>query len=327
MLAKVKKKIINKKSILIFGITGQDGSLLAKHYIDKNFIVYGVVTSKKFSSRNLNKLDISKKVKLFHNININEKNIEQIINKSKCSIIYLLSGVSSVKKSEKLKYETITSNNLILIQILQILRFHNLKKIKVFNASSGEIFGDNKGSNNENSKINPVSFYALAKSISLEISRAYREQFKLKIYNGILFNHESFLRPKTYVIRKIISGVNDINKKKKNELKIGNTGVYRDWGWAPEYVKIIYKIMNTSEASDYVIATGKVTKLDYIITKVFNHYKIKRNNFLKKSKKLQRKLEPIEIKADISKLKKKIKYTPKIFIDKIISLMITQEKK
>lgn len=327
MLAKVKKKIINKKSVLIFGITGQDGSLLAKHYIDKNFIVYGVVTSKKFSSRNLNKLNISRKVKLFQNININEKNIEQIINKSKCSIIYLLSGVSSVKKSEKLKYETITSNNLILIQILQILTFHNLKKIKVFNASSGEIFGDNKGLNNENSKINPLSFYALAKSISLEISRAYREQFKLKIYNGILFNHESLLRPKTYVIRKIISGVNDINNKKKNELKIGNTGVYRDWGWAPEYVKIIYKIMNTSEASDYVIATGKVTKLDYIITKVFNHYKIKKNNFLKKSNKLKRKLEPIEIKADISKLKKKIKYTPKIFIDKIVSLMITQEQK
>ena len=327
MSAKTKKKRINKKTILIFGITGQDGSLLAKHYIDKNFTVYGVVTSKKFSPRNLNKLNIKRKVKLFHNIRVEEKSIKNIINKSKCSIIYLLSGVSSVKKSETLKYETIISNNSILIEILQILTFNNLKKIKVFNASSGEIFGDNKGANNEDSKINPLSFYALAKSISLEIGRAYREQFKLKIYNGILFNHESLLRPKTYVVRKIISGVNDIYNKKTNQLKMGNTEVYRDWGWAPEYVKIIYKIMNESEPSDYIIATGKITKLDQIISKVFNHYKIKKKNFLKKSKNLNRKLEPIQIKADITKLKKKIKYTPKTMIDSIISLMIAEEKK
>ena len=326
MLVKVKKKKIHKKSILIFGITSQDGSLLAKHYIDKNFTVYGVVTSKKFSSRNLNKLNIIRKVKLFHNINVNEKSIKNVINKSKCSIIYLLSGDSSVKKSEKLKYETITSNNLILIEILQILTFNNLKKIKVFNASSGEIFGDNKGPNNENSKINPLSYYALAKSISLEIGRAYREQFKLKIYNGILFNHESFLRPKTYVIKKIISGVNDISNKKTNKLEMGNTEVYRDWGWAPEYVKIIYKIMNSAEPSDYIIATGKITKLDHIITKVFNNYKIKKKNFLIKSKNFSRKLESIKIEADITKLKKKIKYVPKILIDSIIASLIMDEK-
>jgi GDPmannose 4,6-dehydratase len=327
MLVKTKKKRINQKSILIFGITGQDGSLLAKHYINKNFKVYGVVTSKKFSSRNLDKLNIIRKVKLFHNIDVNEKNIKDVITKSKCSVIYLLSGVSSVKKSEKLKYETITSNNLILIEILQILTFNKLKKIKVFNASSGEIFGDNKGSNNENSKINPLSYYALAKSISLEIGRAYREQFKLKIYNGILFNHESILRPKTYVIKKIISGVNDISNKKINKLKMGNTEVYRDWGWAPEYVKIIYKIMNSTEPSDYIIATGKITKLDHIISKVFNNYKIKKKNFLIKSKNLNRKIEPIQIKADITKLKNKIKYVPKILIDSIISSMIMDEKR
>lgn len=327
MLVKAKKKKIYKKSILIFGITGQDGSLLAKHYIDKNFIVNGVVTSKKFSPRNLNKLNITRKVKLFYRINVNEKNIKDLIIKSKCSIIYLLSGVSSVKKSEKLKYETITSNNLILIEVLQTLISNNLKRIKVFNASSGEIFGDNKGVNNENSKINPLSFYALAKSISLEIGRAYREQFKLKIYNGILFNHESPLRPKTYVIKKIVSGVNDIFNKKINELKMGNTEVYRDWGWAPEYIKIIYKIMNSTKPSDYIIATGKITKLDDILTKVFNHYKLPKKNFLKKSNNLNRKLEPMHIKADITKLKKKFNYSPKILIDAIISKMIIEEKK
>jgi GDPmannose 4,6-dehydratase len=188
MLLKTKKKRINQKSILIFGITSQDGSLLAKHFINKNFKVYGVTTSKKFSSRNLNKLNIIRKVKLFHNIDVSEKSIKNVIIKSKCSVIYLLSGVISLKKSEKIKYETIVSNNLILIEILQILAFNNLKKIKVFNPSLGEIFGYNKNSNKKNPKINPLSYYTLAKSISLEIIKAYREQFKLKIYNEIHFN-------------------------------------------------------------------------------------------------------------------------------------------
>ena len=284
MSSNVKNKRINKKSILIFDITSQDGSLLAKHYIDKNFTVYGVVTSKKFDDRNLNKLNIIRKVKIFHNINMNEKSIRYLINKSKCSIIYLLSGVSSVKRLENLKYKTITISNLILIEILQILTFNNLKKIKVFNASSGEIFEDNKVANNKNSKINSLGHYALARSISLEISRAYREQFKLKIYNGILFNHESLLRPKTYVVRKIISGVNDILYNKKNSLKTENTEVYSDCGWVPEYIKIIYKIVNNTDPSDYIIATGKITKSDQIITKVFNQYKIKKKNFLKNKK-------------------------------------------
>ena len=107
---------------------------------------------------------------------------------------------------------------------------------------------------------------------------------------------------------------------------MGNTEVYRDWGWAPEYIKIIYKIMNSSKPSDYIIATGKITKLDDIVTKVFNHYKLQKKNFLKKSNNFNRKLEPMQIKADITKLKKKLNYAPKILIDAIISSMIAEEK-
>ena len=327
MFKKNRKFRIDKKSVLIFGITSQDGSLLAENYLKKDYKVFGALTTKKKNLKNLNKLKIIKKVTLLKFIDVNKKNIELLIKKSKCSIIYLLSGISSVKKSENYKYETIVSNNLILIETLEFLRLNNLKRIKVFNASSGEIFGDNRGKNNEESKINPLSYYALAKAISLEIARAYRMQFKLKIYNGILFNHESHLRPKTYVIKKIINGVNNINNKKIKKLTVGNTKVYRDWGWAPEYIKIFYKIMNTPIPDDYIIATGKVTKLDNIVTKIFNHYKLKKNKYLKKSKYLNRVLEPLKINSDIKKLKKNIKYVPQITIDNIISMMITEEKK
>jgi len=327
MSTNIKNLKISKKTILIFGITGQDGSLLAKEYLNKNFKVFGVITSKIFSPINLDKLNILEKVKLFHCANIDKLDIELLVRKTQCSIIYLLSGISSVKKSETHKHETILSNNLILIEVLEFIRVNNLKDIKIFNASSGEIFGDNVGKNNEDSPLNPLSYYALAKSISLEISRSYRVQFKLKIYNGILFNHESHLRPKTYVIKKIINGVDNISNKKIKKLTLGNTNVYRDWGWAPEYIKIIYKIMNSSKPSDYIIATGKITKLDDIVTKVFNHYKLQKKNFLKKSNNFNRKLEPMQIKADITKLKKKLNYAPKILIDAIISSMIAEEKK
>jgi GDPmannose 4,6-dehydratase len=326
MLTNIKNLKISKKSILIFGITGQDGSLLAKEYLNKNFKVFGVITSKFFSPINLEKLNILKKVKLFHCANIDKLDIRFLIRKTQCSTIFLLSGISSVKKSETYKHETILSNNLILIEVLEFVRVNNLIDIKIFNASSGEIFGDNKGLNDEDSALNPLSYYALAKSISLEISRSYRVQFKLKVYNGILFNHESHLRPETYVIKKIITGANDISNKKIKKLTLGNTNVYRDWGWAPEYVKIIYKIISKTKPDDYIIATGKTTKLDHLVTKIFNHYKLKKIDYLEKSHSLKRILEPIRIDANVKKLRKKIKYIPKISISDIILMMIEKKK-
>lgn len=325
MLNKKKSYKINKKSILIFGVTGQDGSLLAKEYLDKGYIIHGVVTSKKFSSRNLDKLNIRNRINLHHFKSFNQFTINFLLKRSECSIIFILSGISSVKKSEKQKYETILSNNLVLIEIMEFLRLKKNKKIKVFNATSGEIFGDNLKPNNENSNLNPLSYYALAKSISLEISKSYRQQFNLKIFNGILFNHESYLRPETYVIKKIISSAKKITIKKLNHLTLGNISVYRDWGWAPEYVKIIYKIMNRKRADDYIIATGKITKLEDIVNKVFKIFNLNKAKHLKKSKNFKRTLEPQKIMADISKLKKNIKLVPVISIDEIIKLMILKE--
>ena len=322
-----QKLKIDKKSILIFGITGQDGSLLANEYLKKKFKVYGVITTRRKNFSNLKKLKIIKKINLLSCLNVNKKKIEYLVKKSRCSIIYLLSGISSVSKSQEYKYETILSSNLILIEIIEFLRINSLNKIKVFNASSGEIFGDNIGKNNEDSKNNPLSYYGIAKTISLNISKAYRKQFKLKIFNGILFNHESNLRPKTFVIKKVIHGANMILNKRIKRISLGNTNVFRDWGWAPEYVKILYKIMKTSEPDDYIIATGKITKLDSIVKKIFNNYKLNKNKHIKKSKKLNRVLEPLKIQADITKLKKKIKYVPKISINNIIKMMIAEEKK
>ena len=115
-------------------------------------------------------------------------------------------------------------------------------------------------------------------------------------------------------------------KKLKNLLWVTHN-VYRDWGWAPEYIKIIYKIISKTKPDDYIIATGKTTKLDHLVTKIFNHYKLKRVDYLEKSHSLKRILEPIRIDANVKKLKKKLKHIPKISINDIILMMIEKKKR
>jgi GDPmannose 4,6-dehydratase len=318
----MKNYKINKKSILILGVTGQDGSLMAKYYLEKKFKVYGYLTTKKKNLKNLKKLKILKNIKLF---TYEKDAIEDVIIKTKCAYIFFLSGVSSVTKSNLIKYNSIVSNSFLLIQILELLRIKNIRNIKILNASSSEIFGRNNIKNNENSEINPVSFYGLSKSISLEIAKAYRIQFGIKIFNAILFNHESLLRPKEYVIQKIVLAVKNIYLKKINKINLGNLEVSRDWGWAPEYVKIIYKIMNLKKADDFIIATGKNTKLLNIVKLIFTHYNLNYKKYVRKSKSFIRSYEIKKISANNNKLQKAIKYKPKILINEIIKKMINRE--
>jgi len=318
----MKNYKINKKSILILGITGQDGSLLAKYYLEKNFKVYGYLTTKRKDLKNLKKLKLLKNIELFR---YNKDAIGDVILKTKCAYIFFLAGVSSVTKSNLIKYNAIVSNSFLLIQILEFVRKKNIKNIKILNASSSEIFGRTNKKNDESSEINPVSFYGLSKSISLEIAKAYRTQFGIKIFNVILFNHESSLRPKEYVIKKIIIAAKNIYLKKINKLDLGNLEVTRDWGWASEYVQIMYKIMNLKKEDDFIIATGKNTKLLNIVKYIFAHYNLNYKKYIRKSKSLIRSYEIKKISANNNKLQKAIKYKPKILINEIIKKMINRE--
>jgi GDPmannose 4,6-dehydratase len=318
----MKNYTINKNNILILGITGQDGSLLAQYYLKKNFKVFGYLTTKNKSFRNLKKLKILNKVQL---ISYKKKSIEKVISVTKCKYIFFLAGISSVVKGNLQKHKVILSNNLLLIKILEFLRKSNNKKIKILNASSSEIFGSNKDRNSEESKINPVSYYGLAKSISTEIARAYRSQFGLKIFNAILFNHESPIRHKDYVIQKIITNAKSIYLKKINKIYVGNLDVIRDWGWAPEYVKIMDKIINLKKSDDFIVATGKNNKLKKVIKYIFSYYNLDYKKFIIKSKKFERRYEVIKISGNNKKLTQTINYQPKILIKEIVNKMILKK--
>ena len=314
---------MNKKIAFIFGITGQDGSYLANLLINKNFKIFGFTRSKKKKNLvNLEKLSILDKVSLFEYLKNDNKFIEKKILKIKPSQIYILSGLSSVKKSFSSPIETYRSNIIIPFKILEICRKKKLD-IKIYNSVSTDCFGNQKTKLNERSNFYPVSPYAKSKSYVYWLIKYYRETFNVKCVSGIVSNHESILRNKNFVTKKIIEYIKNFDFKKK--LIMGNTNVYRDWGWAPDYVDAIYKINSSKKRSDYVVATGKSTSLDYFIKKAFSISKIHQSYYIKNNKNYLRNKEVNKVYCDNKKIKKDLGWKPKHNIDQIIKKLLNNE--
>jgi len=314
---------MNKKIAFIFGITGQDGSYLANLLINKSFKIFGFTRSKKKKNLvNLEKLSILDKVSLFEYLKNDNKFIEKKILKIKPSQIYILSGLSSVKKSFSSPIETYRSNIIIPFKILEICRKKKLD-IKIYNSVSTDCFGNQKTILNERSNFYPVSPYAKSKSYVYWLIKYYRETFNVKCVSGIVSNHESILRNKNFVTKKIIEYIKNFDFKKK--LIMGNTNVYRDWGWAPDYVDAIYKINSSKKRSDYVVATGKSYSLDYFIKKAFSISKIDQSYYIKNNKKHLRNKEVNKVYCDNKKIKKDLGWKPKHNIDLIIKKLLNNE--
>ena len=314
---------MHKKIAFIFGITGQDGSYLANLLINKNFKIFGFTRSKKKKNLvNLEKLSILNKVSLFEYLKNDNKFIEKKILKIKPSQIYILSGLSSVKKSFSSPIETYRSNIIIPFKILEICRKRKLD-IKIYNSVSTDCFGNQKSILNERSNFYPVSPYAKSKSYAFWLIKYYRETFNVKCVSGIVSNHESILRNKNFVSKKITEYIKNFDFKKK--LIMGNTNVYRDWGWAPDYVDAIYKINSSKKRSDYVVATGKSTSLDYFIKKAFFISKIDQSYYVKNNKNYLRNKEVNKVYCDNKKIKKDLGWKPKHNIDQIIKKLLNNE--
>ena len=264
---------MNKKKAFIIGITGQDGSYLSKFLTEKNYLVFGYTRSKKKKNlKNLKTLNTLKKIKLKKYLDSNPKTILNDILKFRPNEIYFFSGQSSVNLSFKNPIETYESNTKILFEILELLRLKKIYNIKLYNSSSTDCFGKNfKIFNNEKNFFSPISPYARAKSFSFWLVKYYRENYNIHSKSGILSNHESPLRAENFVLKKITSFA---KKHKKNYLTLGNIEVHRDWGWAPEFVQAIYKINISKVPKDYVVGTGKITSLKYIVKKIFKIMKI-----------------------------------------------------
>ena len=261
------------KKALIIGITGQDGAYLAKHLLDKGYEVTGSSRDVMASSfANLQTLGIRDKVKLV-SVSINDfRSVFNAIQSFNPDEIYNLAGQTSVGLSFDQPVEAIESIAIGTLNILEVIRLQN-RPVRFYNAGSSECFGDTGNTPaNEHTPFAPRSPYAVAKSTAKWLINSYRESYGLYACTGILFNHESPLRPERFVTQKIIAGAAKIKTGELSKLQLGNLDISRDWGWGPEYVQAMWLMMQLDKPDDFVIATGRQESLKYFVSKAFEYF-------------------------------------------------------
>ena len=258
------------KRALICGISGQDGAYLAKFLLGKGYEVSGTSRDAHMSVfRNLERLGIRQHVQL-ESMALNDfRSVLKTLTKTKPDEVYNLSGQSSVALSFEQPVETLESITVGTLNLLESIRFVDCP-IKFYNASSSECFGDTGGmAADENTPFRPRSPYAVAKAAAFWEVANYREAYGIYACSGILFNHESPLRPERFVTQKVVSAACRIAAGSRERLKLGNLAIQRDWGWAPEYVEAMWLMLQPPMADDYVIATGQTHSLDAFVEEAF----------------------------------------------------------
>jgi GDPmannose 4,6-dehydratase len=255
---------------LICGISGQDGAYLAKLLLQKGYIVWGTSRdAERNSFHNLTKLGILDQVQTTSMAIGDFRSVLQTIDRAKPQEIYNLTGQTSVALSFQQPVETTESIAIGTLNLLESIRFTK-QPIKFYNAGSSECFGDTGAEPaTEDTPFRPRSPYAVAKAAAFWQVANYREAYDIFACSGILFNHESPLRPKQFVTQKIVHSALNISQGRQEKLYLGNVSIKRDWGWAPEYVEAMYKILQQPNPDDFAIATGATYKLEEFVAQVF----------------------------------------------------------
>lgn len=256
---------------LIAGISGQDGSYLARFLLEKGYEVYGASRdAQSMRHDNLVRLGIEGKIKLTSLSPNDFRSVYHCLSQIRPDEVYNLAGQSSVGLSFEQPVETLESIATGTLNFLEAIRLTG-RPIKFYNAGSSECFGDTGGQPaDELTAFRPRSPYAVAKSAAFWEVANYREAYHLYAATGILFNHESPLRPERFVTKKIIAAAVRIGRGSKERLTLGNIDIARDWGWAPDYVEAMWLLLQQEQAEDFVIATGETHPLSAFIDAAFS---------------------------------------------------------
>ena len=336
---------MKNKIAIITGITGQDGSYLAEFLLKKNYKVHGI--KRKSSSFNTERIDkifeTNKKNFFLHYGDITDtSSLSNLVHKIKPNEIYNLAAQSHVATSFIIPEYTADVVALGTLRILEIIK-NTKKKIKFYQASSSEMYGDtNIIPQDEKTIFKPMSPYATSKVFAHNITKNYREAYKIFASNGILFNHESPRRGETFVTRKITRAVADIYHGRKKKFWIGNLDAKRDWGHAKDYVEGMWKINNYKVPEDFVLATGKSFSVREFCEVAFKEigvvlkwkgkglkekgYNIKNNKILiEVDKRYFRPTEVDYLLGDATKAKKLLKWKPKIKFKDLVSEMVQND--
>ncbi len=340
---------MKKKTALIFGITGQDGSYLAGFLLKKNYIVHGV--KRRSSSFNTGRLDHlyqdphekNRKFILHYGDITDAISVSSIIKNIKPDEIYNLAAQSHVAVSFEVPEYTANADGIGALRILEAIKFHGFeKKTKFYQAGTSEMFGKvAQIPQTEKTPFYPRSPYGVAKVYAHWITVNYREAYKIFACNGILFNHESPVRGETFVTKKIIMALCRIKLNKQKKLFLGNLDAKRDWGHAKDYVEAMWKMLQNKTAQDYVISTGKQYSVKDFVNlslkelDIKYHWKGKGINekcyndkgkcIIECDKEYFRPLEVDTLLGDSSKARKELNWKPKHNIVSLVKEMISIE--
>jgi GDPmannose 4,6-dehydratase len=314
-----------QSKVLILGISGQDGSYMAELCLEKGHEVHGMI--RRASNPNPEyKTEILKRVTTHLGDMTDASSIENIISKVKPDIIFNLAAQSDVRAAYDIPLYTGDATGLGFTRLLEAARKH-CPDAKIYQAGSSEMFGKVQTiPQNEKTPFYPRSPYGCAKVYAFFLGRVYRESYNMKIYNGILFNHESPRRGELFVTKKVVKAAVEIKQGKRKRLTLGNLESKRDWGYSRDYMEAVYQFVTTQEPTDFVIATGETHSVEEFVQETFNYLGLGDfHQYVDFDPNLLRPAEVDLLIGDASKAKELIGWEPKVKFKELVALMCEDE--
>lgn len=326
------KKRTKNKTAFITGITGQDGSYLTEFLLRKGYKVHGMI--RRSSTFNTDRIDHiyqdphEKVVKLrLHYGDITDSNtVYKLMEMIRPKEVYNLAAQSHVRVSFDLPEYTMNTVGLGALRVLESIKDLGLKT-RFYQASSSEMYGSSEPPQNEETPLKPQSPYGVAKVMAHQVTRNYREGYGLYACSGILFNHESPRRGKTFLTRKVTYAIANILAGKQKHLYLGNLDAKRDWGYAPEYVKAMWLMLQQKKPEDYVIATGETHTVREFVQTAFQIAGLNWKRHVKIDKRYYRPTEVDVLLGDATKAKKNMGWEPKVKFNELIKIMLNSDFK
>lgn len=315
----------------ITGITGQDGSYLTEFLLAKDYVVHGLVRRNSNTIRHrLDHLtsdpELYNKKFFLHYADLNDNTtLRRILNRVNPDELYHLAGQSHVGLSFEIPESTCESTAMSTLRLLEILR-DLTRPPKLLHASSSEIFGSPiVAPQDEDTPMNPATPYGVGKAFATQMVKVYRQSHGIFACNAICYNHESPRRGESFVTRKIVKGVAAISKKQQDRLLLGNVHIKRDWGYAPEYVDAMWRMLQQPEGDDYIVATGKLHSLVDFLEACFRHVNLDWREFVSLDPRFVRPADAVNLVGNPSRALQKLNWSASTDLSRLAEIMLSAE--